>query len=191
MKYKELYYKLKIKVRRLMHMNIDPNELAESQRSSFYYLGKNVKLYNPSLGPERYLISLHNNVTCANNVTFLCHDVSCKNIARYLGVDEKLLTKIGKIEIRENAFIGANSIIMPGCVIGKNSIIAAGSVVTKSVPDGEVWGGGPAKHIMTTKDYANKLVLLNRDYPWVSIKGNIKASEDIIKLKQSFFYKNQ
>ena len=47
---------------------------------------------------------------------------------------------------------------MPNCSIGKNSIVAAGSIVTKRIPDGEVWGGIPAKFIMKTEDYARKMV---------------------------------
>lgn len=49
--------------------------------------------------------------------------------------------------IKNNAFIGAHSIILKGVTIGENSIIGAGSVVTKSVPDNQIWGGNPAKFI--------------------------------------------
>lgn len=49
--------------------------------------------------------------------------------------------------IKEGAFIGAHSIILKGVTIGKKSIIGAGSVVTKSIPDGEIWAGNPAKYI--------------------------------------------
>ncbi|MBQ7290379.1 MAG: acyltransferase [Clostridia bacterium] len=51
------------------------------------------------------------------------------------------------VEIGEYAFIGAGSIILKGVSIGKYSVIGAGSVVTKNVPDGEIWGGNPAKRI--------------------------------------------
>lgn len=52
-----------------------------------------------------------------------------------------------EILIKENAFIGAHSIILKGVTIGKNSIVGAGSVVTKSIPDNEIWAGNPAKFI--------------------------------------------
>lgn len=51
------------------------------------------------------------------------------------------------IRIKDHAFIGAHSIILKGVTIGSKSIIGAGSVVTKSVPDGEIWAGNPAKFI--------------------------------------------
>lgn len=53
----------------------------------------------------------------------------------------KNVVRFGKIQVEDNCFIGARSIIMPGVTIGKGSIIGAGSLVTKSVPSGQVWGG--------------------------------------------------
>ncbi|TMM53790.1 acyltransferase [Maribacter algarum] len=54
---------------------------------------------------------------------------------------------IKPIELKDGCFIGAHSIILKGVTIGKESIIGAGSLVTKSVPDGEIWGGNPIKFI--------------------------------------------
>lgn len=49
--------------------------------------------------------------------------------------------------IREGAFVGANVLILKGVTVGRRSVIAAGSVVVKDIPDGEIWGGNPAKFI--------------------------------------------
>lgn len=189
---KILILKLKVKVRTFLSLYIDANEYAESMRDKFYFLGKNVKLYSPQLGTEPYLISLHDNVVCAHNVTFLNHDVSCKNIARFLGIDEDKLSKLGSIELKENSFIGAHSIIMPGVSIGRNSIVAAGSVVTHSIPDNEVWGGVPARQISTTQRYAEKIMTINRNYPWVDKltgnKLNLPKSE-ILKIRQDYLFR--
>ena len=51
------------------------------------------------------------------------------------------------IIIKNNVWIGANTVITDGVTIGENSIVAAGSVVTKDVPDYTIVGGNPAKVI--------------------------------------------
>jgi len=51
------------------------------------------------------------------------------------------------INIGNDVFIGAYTIILKGVTIGDRSVVAAGSVVTKSIPSDEVWGGNPAKFI--------------------------------------------
>lgn len=49
--------------------------------------------------------------------------------------------------IDKNAWLGANSTILPGVTVGKNAVIAAGAVVTKDVPANTVVAGVPAKII--------------------------------------------
>jgi maltose O-acetyltransferase len=66
---------------------------------------------------------------------------------------------------------------MPGVTIGKHSIVAAGSIVTKSVPEGCIVGGNPAKIIGQTDEYIrrNKIKMDNAhvyDASW-TIAGNI------------------
>jgi acetyltransferase-like isoleucine patch superfamily enzyme len=51
------------------------------------------------------------------------------------------------ILIKEGAWIGAGSIILPGVVIGENAVVGAGSVVTKSISPGAVVGGVPAVNL--------------------------------------------
>ena len=50
---------------------------------------------------------------------------------------------------------------MPGVIIGNNVIVAAGSVVCKSVPDGVVVGGNPARILSTIQQYENKNIPYN------------------------------
>jgi len=51
------------------------------------------------------------------------------------------------VDIGENVWIGAASVVLPGVSIGSNALIAAGSVVTSDVPDDEIWGGVPARKL--------------------------------------------
>lgn len=95
-----------------------------------------------------WLIEIGNDVVFGPQAYLLAHDASTKKALGY--------TKIGKIKIGDGCFVGARSVIMPGVEIGKNCIIAAGSVVTKSIGEGNIIGGNPAKIIGATEDYINK-----------------------------------
>jgi acetyltransferase-like isoleucine patch superfamily enzyme len=47
--------------------------------------------------------------------------------------------------IKDDVWIGGNSVIIQGITIGTHCIVASGSVVTKDVPDYSVVGGNPAR----------------------------------------------
>jgi len=51
------------------------------------------------------------------------------------------------ITIKENAWLGANVVVLPGVTIGENAVVGAGSVVTKDVPPNSVAVGVPARVI--------------------------------------------
>ena len=53
----------------------------------------------------------------------------------------------GDINIGNDVWIGAKSIIMSGVKIGDGAIVAAGALVTKDVEPYSVVGGNPAKHL--------------------------------------------
>lgn len=102
-----------------------------------------------------FLIEIGNNVTLSIRVVLMAHDASTKNV---LGK-----TKIGKIKIGENVFVGANTTILPNVVIGNNVVIGANSVVTKSIPDNSVVVGNPARVICSLNEFElrNKLNMEN------------------------------
>ena len=54
-------------------------------------------------------------------------------------------------KICDDVTIGANSTILPGVIIEKNARVGAGSVVTKSIKEGEVWFGNPARRFTKIK----------------------------------------
>lgn len=53
--------------------------------------------------------------------------------------------QVSPVNIIDNVFIGANTLVLKGVTIGKNSIIGAGSVVTKSLPENVIAVGNLAK----------------------------------------------
>ena len=57
-----------------------------------------------------------------------------------------------QVILKEGCWIGANAIILCGVTIGKNAVVGAGSIVTKSVPDGYVVAGNPARVIKKISD---------------------------------------
>lgn len=95
-----------------------------------------------------WLIEIGDNVTLAPRVHILAHDASTKNKLNY--------TKIGKVKIGNNVFIGANSIVLPNISIGDNVIIGAGSVITRDIRPNSIVAGNPAKVIGKTSEYINK-----------------------------------
>ena len=49
------------------------------------------------------------------------------------------------VYIGENAWIGAEAVILPGVHIGRNAVIGAGSIVTADIPDNSVAVGNPCR----------------------------------------------
>ena len=151
----------------------------------FYKLGKNSKVYTNNIGTEPYLIKIGDFVNVAAGVKFINHDISCENISRL--TSGMKLDSVGSIELKNNSFVGAYSILMPNTSVGENSVIAAGSVLTKNVPDNEVWGGVPAKKIMSIEEYKNKLIEKNIKYNWSGKKGlNLIRSRQIYFFREDF-----
>lgn len=113
-------------------------------------VGKNFgRLNGVILDPSHcWLIEIGDNVTMAPRVHILAHDASTKTFLDY--------TKIGKVTIGNNVFIGADSVVLPNTRIGNNVIIGANSTVTKDIPDNSVAVGNPAKVICTLDDYLNR-----------------------------------
>lgn len=64
----------------------------------------------------------------------------------------KSLSKIEKVIIEDDVWIGTYAVIMPGISIGKFSIIGSGAVVTKNVEDYSIMVGNPAKKIGDVRD---------------------------------------
>jgi maltose O-acetyltransferase len=123
----------------------------DSLKSRGLKLGKNILIadtffFDPS---HCYLISIGDNCYICPNVRLVAHDASTKLFLNY--------TKFGKIDIKENCFIGDSTIVLPNVTIGPNSIVGAGSIVTKTIPPGVVAAGNPARVICTLDEYVSKV----------------------------------
>lgn len=65
--------------------------------------------------------------------------------------DRNEKTRKAPIVIKDNAFIGARSIILKGVTIGEGAVVGAGSVVSKDVPPYSIVCGNPARVVKTLK----------------------------------------
>src|ERR1041385_4289336 len=97
----------------------------------YCYIQTNVTFTDPKY------VRLGNNVRMSGCILF-GHDGSVNMINRAFGLK---LDRVGKIDVRDNVFIGHGAIILPGVTIGPNAIIAAGTIVSRDVPPDSVVAG--------------------------------------------------
>lgn len=111
------------------------------------------------------LVRLGDNVHFSN-CALIGHDGCVAMLNHALGVK---LESVGKIDVRDNVFIGFGAIVMPNVTIGPNAIVAAGAVVTRDVAEGDVVGGVPARPIGRVEDLVRKLQQETRTLPWAEL----------------------
>jgi acetyltransferase-like isoleucine patch superfamily enzyme len=133
-------------------------------RKKGYFIGKNNRIYIRSFGTEPYLIKIGDHCTITTGVVFITHDGGAWVFRREMPE----LNVFGKIEIKDNCFIGINSIILPNVTIGPNSVVGAGSVVTKDVPPNSVVAGVPAKFICSVEEYKERCL---KKWSCLELKG--------------------
>lgn len=93
-------------------------------------------------------IIIEDNVVCSARVIITDNNHETDN-CEIAVLNQGLITK--PVLIKEGAFIGINSVIMPGVTIGKHAVVGANSVVTKDVPDYVTVVGAPARIIRRMK----------------------------------------
>lgn len=139
--------------------------IEEYFRRKGYYVGKNNRIYIRDFGSEPYLIKIGNHCTITAGVAFITHDGG----AWVFREEIPKLNVFGKIEIKDNCFIGVKSIILPNITIGPNSVVGAGSVVTKDVSPNTVVAGIPAKTICSVEEYKEKCI---KKWRLLDLKGH-------------------
>lgn len=115
-------------------------------RNAELRIGNNVGISQTALICHKS-ITIEDNVKIGGGVSIFDTDFHSLDPSIRNSKNDLKYRKEKPVIIKNNAFIGAHSIILKGVTIGENSIIGAGSVVTKSVPDNQIWAGNPAKFI--------------------------------------------
>lgn len=104
---------LKGKLFRLRLRYASSKQRPKLMKPYFYHVGEGVTLCTTWFLSEPYLISIGNNVTVAGDVSFITHDASFWNMARKYDIPYNEVDNVGKIELKDNCFIGARTILMP------------------------------------------------------------------------------
>ena len=129
------------------------------KRNIYGALGNNVMIQSRKIPLYPELIYVGDNVRIASDVKFITHDV-IHNVLNNLPAEQrnghKFVEKCGKIEIGDNVFIGAGTILTYDTKIGSNVVIGTGSVVVKDIPDDSVCAGVPCKRIGSFQDFLKK-----------------------------------
>lgn len=100
--------------------------------------------------------------------------------------DKQYFDEMGHVEIGNDVWIGANSIILDDVTIGNGAVVAANSVVTENVPAYAIVGGTPAK-ILSYRFPEEDIHFLenfkwwDKDEEW--LKMNFKDMHDLNVLK--------
>jgi acetyltransferase-like isoleucine patch superfamily enzyme len=93
-------------------------------------------------GAERGKIKIGNRVAIATNTVIVGEsNPNFSVLAEIYPTDDR------PINIKDDVWIGANVVILPGVTIGEQSIVAAGAVVNRDVPPRTVVAGIPARVI--------------------------------------------
>ena len=146
-------------------------------RSKGVVIGDNCHIYGSIDAGHGFLVTIGDNVTLAGGCTLLTHDGSTKKIVGY--------SRVGRIDIGNDVFIGAGSIVLPNVKIGNKVIVGAGSIVTKDIPDNCVVVGNPARVIGTYDAYVEKTKKQFETLPKWDTYYTKKTNEERLQMKEA------
>jgi acetyltransferase-like isoleucine patch superfamily enzyme len=132
----------------------------------FYHIGARCRISVAARFTDPPFTSIGDNVVIGPQVTVIGHNGGISVLANHYG---GVIDDVGKVDIRDNCFIGWGVTIVPGVTIGPKAIVAAGSVVTRDVPEGAIVGGNPAKVVGDYDAYYAKLIERTEALPWYPI----------------------
>jgi acetyltransferase-like isoleucine patch superfamily enzyme len=168
------------------------DEYAEYLRrhGGFYSVGEHCFIHPESYITDRPYIRIGNNVRMGR-CAIVGHDGSVNMINRAFGLR---LDSVGKVDIRDNVFIGFGAIILPGVTIGPNAIVSAGSVVRSDVKEGTVVAGVPARPVGALAMHVEVLKARARTLPWIHLIERRGADFDpalepeLVRMRVEHFY---
>lgn len=134
-------------------------------------------------------ITIGNHVFIASNVGIYTATHPIRSIERQHGTEYKGYNISFPVVIKDEVWIGAHAIILPGVTIGERAVVAAGSVVTKDVPPDTVVAGNPArvmrkidqKEILSEKELEELEKLANDPTKTLQKRGLAQATLDFQK----------
>ncbi|MEZ3134905.1 DapH/DapD/GlmU-related protein [Stutzerimonas kunmingensis] len=175
-----------MKIRRLLKIFTAPINMLYAALYPVSYAQKigvelkgRVTIYGSSyamFSSEPYLVTLGDNVYISIGACFICHDGSTLPFRK----DIPDLELAGEVRVGDNVFIGAGALILPNVTIGNNCVVGANSVVTRSVPDGSIVAGNPARVVSKTEDF-----LIRAQEKSLKI-GHLTGLEKILAYKKIF-----
>jgi carbonic anhydrase/acetyltransferase-like protein (isoleucine patch superfamily) len=108
-------------------------------------------------GPDYSWIELGDGCTISSNVRILTHDGAPYTIGRSIGMTfDTPFVVFRPVRIGPFAFVGTNSVIMPGADIGRGALVGGGSVVRGKVPPWTIVVGSPAVPMGDSREYLRK-----------------------------------
>lgn len=144
------------------------------RHGGFHAIGEHCSIQVNAIITDPAYTRLGNNVRLTG-CTLFGHDGSVNMLNRAFGLR---LDRVGKIDIRDNVFVGHGAIILPGVTIGPNAIVAAGSLVNRDVPPGSIVAGAPARVVGAIEQLVARLEQDSARLPWIETLNRYRDSGD-------------
>ena len=162
--------RIKTKIKALL---VKDGETVEQLRRRGVKIGDNCQLYSNDIDyGHGYLLEIGNNCIITH-ATIFTHDASTKIFTGY--------TKVGRVKIGDNVFIGHGAVILPNVTIGNNVVVGTNTVVRKDIPDNCVVSGNPARIICSTEEFVHKHKERMKDSPVFNTYWEDKTEADKLK----------
>lgn len=169
--------KLKILMRKALRKIRGGSPSIEELRAGGVVIGKNCHIYGSIDSGHKFLVTIGDNVTLATTSRILTHDGSTFKMVGY--------SRVGRVDIGNDVFVGAGAIILPNVKIGNRVVVGAGSVVTHDVPDNSIVAGNPAKVIASYDDYEKKIKEQMETKPVWNTHYSKKTEAEKLEMKEA------